>query len=82
MPFLLITIYITEVFATSLLGTASGIAWGVGRIMAAIMGLCTGPMILYFHGSYGNAAACVTLVYVVGLAAAMFVKEPIKISGH
>ena len=76
MPFLLIAVYISEVFATNLLGTASGIAWGVGRIMAAVMGLITGPMIIWFHGSYGNAAACVTLVYFVGLGAALFAREP------
>ncbi len=74
-PFTLLTAYICDCFATHVLDTASGIAWGAGRIFAAVMALCTGPIIAFFHGSYGMAAACVELVYIVGIGAAFFVKD-------
>jgi MFS family permease len=74
-PFLVAAIYTITAFPTVLLGTASGVAWGVGRAFAGIIGLCTGPIIAYFNGSYGLAAATVMSVYILGLAASFFVQE-------
>jgi MFS family permease len=74
-PFTVLTLYICDCFATHVLGTASGIAWGAGRIFAALAGICTGPIIAAFGGSYGMAAATVELVYLVGFVAAFWVKE-------
>jgi nitrate/nitrite transporter NarK len=85
MPFVFLCIYIPQIFPTHLSGTASGISWSVGRIVAAIAGLSTGPIIAFFSGSYACAASCVSLIYIVGLAAAFFVKEPcpkLKASGE
>lgn len=77
-PFLVVTIYSLEIFATNVLGSVSGIMWSGGRILAAIAGLFTGPIILFFHGSYAFAAATISLVYITGIVAAHFVKEPAK----
>jgi len=78
-PFLVVTIYSLEIFTTNVLGSAAGIMWSMGRIFTAIAGLSTGPMIVFFHGSYGMAAASVSLVYVVGIICGCLVREPGKI---
>jgi MFS family permease len=74
-PFTLLVAYTCESFATEILGTASGIAWGTGRIFAAAVGMCTGPIIAFFAGNYGFASACVEVVYLVGFAAAFWLKD-------
>jgi MFS family permease len=74
-PFLVAAIYTVTAFPTVLLGTASGVAWGVGRLFAGIIGMCTGPIIAFFHGSYGLAAATVMSVYILGLAVSFYVHE-------
>jgi Major Facilitator Superfamily. len=75
-PFVVATYYIPEIFATNVLGTAAGISWSLGRIGAAIAGLATGPVIVAFGGSYACAASCVASIYIVGIIASLFVKEP------
>jgi sugar phosphate permease len=75
-PFIVVCFYIPELFATHVLGTAAGISWSLGRIGAAVAGLATGPIIAAFGGSYAYAASTIALIYVVGLIAALFVKDP------
>jgi nitrate/nitrite transporter NarK len=75
-PFLVAAIYTVTMFPTMLLGTASGIAWGIGRAFAGIVGLCTGPIIAFFSGSYALAAATIMSVYILGFVASCFVREP------
>ncbi|MGH9548636.1 MAG: hypothetical protein ACRD3W_04640, partial [Terriglobales bacterium] len=75
-PFLVVTIYSLESFETNVLGSVQGIMWSGGRIFTALAGLCTGPMIVMFHGSYAMAAATVSLVYLVGIVSGHFAKEP------
>jgi len=75
-PFVVATFYIPESFATNVVGTAAGISWSLGRIGAAIAGIAIGPVIAAFGGSYACAASCVASIYVVGLVASFFVKEP------
>lgn len=77
-PFLVVTIYSLQLFATNVLGSTQGIMWSGGRILTAFAGLCTGPLIVFFNGSYALAAATVSLVYLVGIAAGFFAKEPAK----
>lgn len=77
-PFVVATYYIPEIFATNVLGTAAGISWSLGRIGAAIAGLATGPVIAAFGGSYAYAASCVAAIYIVGIIASLFVKEPVN----
>lgn len=81
-PFIALQIYIVDAFATELRGTASGIAWSFGRIIAGLAALMTGPLIALFGGSYGTAAACVSLVYLLGLVSAFFVRQPIAQKEH
>lgn len=73
-PFIIGSFYIPELFDTHLLGTASGISWGVGRLLAGVAGLATGPIIAMFGGSYAHAASCVSLIYLAGLIASLFVR--------
>jgi len=72
-PWVIMYAYLPEIYPTHLLGTGAGFAWGVGRMITAILGLCAGPIIAAFHGSYGSAAAMFSFAYVVGLGAALFV---------
>ncbi|HEY9788558.1 MAG TPA: MFS transporter [Candidatus Obscuribacterales bacterium] len=75
-PFIIVSFYIPELFETHVLGTASGISWSLGRIVAAMAGLLTGPFIAWFGGSYACAASCVATIYLAGIAASLFVREP------
>lgn len=81
-PFIALQIYIVDAFKTELRGTASGIAWSFGRVIAGLAALMTGPLIAAFSGSYGAAAACVSLVYLLGLTAAFFVRQPVIQEEH
>lgn len=75
-PFVVASYLIPEMFATHILGTASGVAWSVGRLFAALAGILTAPIIAFFGGAYGIAASCVASVYLLGIAASLMVKEP------
>ncbi len=81
-PFIALQIYIVDAFKTELRGTASGIAWSFGRVIAGLAALMTGPLIAAFGGSYGTAAACVSLIYILGLTAAFFVRQPVIEQEH
>ncbi len=74
-PFVVISYVIPEMFATHVLGTASGISWSVGRLTAALAGILTAPLIAFFGGSYGIAASCVSSIYVLGIVASLLVKD-------
>jgi putative MFS transporter len=75
-PWIIMYTYLPEIYPTQLLGTGAGFAWAVGRAITAVLGLCAGPIIAAFHGSYGSAAAVFSLAYLVGLGAALFVRQP------
>ncbi|MBZ0186726.1 MAG: MFS transporter [Candidatus Obscuribacterales bacterium] len=80
-PFHIAGLYSVEVFAPRVMGTASGITWGAGRLVAAMAGLCSGPLIMAFGGSYALAGATVAaVVYSLGFAASFFVTEPYSFS--
>lgn len=81
-PFIGLQIYVVDAFKTELRGTAAGIAWSFGRIVAGFAALLTAPLIAFFGGSYGIAAGCVSLIYLLGIAAAFFVKQPEIQSDH
>ncbi|MCC6979461.1 MAG: MFS transporter [Candidatus Melainabacteria bacterium] len=75
-PFIALQIYVVDEFKTELRGTAAGIAWSFGRVIAGLAALMTAPLIAFFGGSYGAAAACVSLIYLLGLGCAFFVRQP------
>lgn len=74
-PFVVISYVIPEMFATHVLGTASGISWSVGRLTAALAGILTAPVIAFFGGSYGIAASCVSSIYVLGILASLLLQN-------
>ena len=74
--FSLLFIYVPELFETKLRATAFGFCIQVGRLTAAAAALLGGQLISAFHGSYAMAAACISLFYLVGIAASVFIKNP------
>jgi MFS family permease len=69
LQFTVLQIYIPEVFPTPVLGTATGIIFGAGRIFAVVLALCGAQLIAFYGGSYALASATLSLVYVVGFVA-------------
>lgn len=72
MPFLVLCVYVPEVFPTNLLGTASGVTWSVGRFVAAAAAIGGGRLIEMFGGSFALAGATVAWVYGIGIIASFF----------
>ncbi len=60
-------LYLPELFPTRVRATAQGLAFNFGRILAAVGALQMGNLMGHFHGSYAQAGAVITLVYVLGL---------------
>lgn len=69
-------IYVPESFATKLRATAVGCCVQAGRLAAAVAALTGGQLISMFNGSYAMAGAAVSLFFLVGIVASMFVKAP------
>lgn len=72
MPFVVLFIYVPELFETRIRGTGFGFSYNLGRIFAAIAALCGGQLIAMFGGSYAHAGATVAGVYLIGVAASFF----------
>ena len=68
-------LYLPELFPTRVRATAQGLAYNAGRILAAVGALQMGALMRQFNGSYAQAGAVITLVYVVGLALIWFAPE-------
>lgn len=61
-------LYLPELFPTRLRATGQGFAFNIGRILAAIGAVFTGTLIQeVFHGSYAEAGATTSMIYVLGL---------------
>jgi MFS family permease len=60
-------LYLPELFPTRVRATAQGLAYNTGRVFAAIGALQMGALMQTFRGSYAQAGAVITLVYVAGL---------------
>ncbi|MDO8943802.1 MAG: MFS transporter, partial [Desulfobacterales bacterium] len=61
-------LYLPELFPTRVRATGQGVSFNTGRILAAVGALTQGQLVGYFGGSYPQASAVVTLVYVFGMA--------------
>lgn len=72
MPFVVLFIYVPELFETRIRGTGFGFSYNSGRIFAAIAALCGGQLIAMFGGSYAYAGATVAGVYLIGVAISFF----------
>ncbi len=68
-------LYLPELFPTRIRATAQGMAFNTGRIFAALGALYMGRLMQSFNGSYAQAGAIVTLIYVLGLVVIWFAPE-------
>lgn len=72
LPFVVLFVYVPELFGTAIRGTAFGFSYNSGRIFAAMAALLGGQLISVFGGSYSAAGALVSCVYLIGAAASFF----------
>ena len=68
-------LYLPELFPTRIRATAQGIAFNIGRLLAAVGTVETGILMKTFHGSYARAGAVISLVYAAGLIVIWFAPE-------
>lgn len=61
-------LYLPELFPTRVRATGQGLCYNFGRIFAAGGALFQGELVRRFNGSYAEAGAIVTLVYLLGMA--------------
>jgi MFS family permease len=75
-PFVLLWGYIPELYATRIRGTAFGITYNVGRLVAAAAAVLSGELIKVFNGSYATAASTVACVFLLGTIVSFFMPKP------
>lgn len=69
-------LYLPELFPTRVRATGQGVAFNSGRVLAAIGAMSTGQMMVHlFHGSYPQACATITFVYLIGMVLIWFAPE-------
>jgi MFS family permease len=68
-------LYFPELFPTRVRATGQGLSYNFGRIFAAVGALTQGHLVKAFGGSYAQAGAIVTLVYLVGMILIWFAPE-------
>ncbi len=71
-PFVLLWMYIPELFTSKIRSTAFGFSYNIGRFAAALAVLGSGALIRTFDGSYALAASTVSSVYLIGAVIALF----------
>ena len=75
-PFVLLWGYIPELYETRIRGTAFGITYNVGRLVAAAAAVLSGELIKVFNGSYATAASTVACVFLLGTIVSFFMPKP------
>ncbi len=68
-------LYLPELFPTRARATGQGVSFNVGRVFAAVGAITQGQLVNHFGGSYAQAGAVVTMVYLVGMVLIWFGKE-------
>ena len=68
-------LYLPELFPTRVRATGQGVSFNSGRILAAVGALTTGQLMRAFDGSYPQACATITLIYLVGMVLIWFAPE-------
>lgn len=68
-------LYLPELFPTRARATGQGISFNFGRIFAAAGAITQGQLVQTFGGSYAQAGAIVTLIYVLGMVLIWFAPE-------
>ena len=66
-PFVVLWVYIPELYESRIRSTAFGFSYNIGRFLAAAAVLCSGALIRVFDGSYALAASTVATCYLVGM---------------
>ena len=61
-------LYLPELFPTRARATGQGLCFNSGRILAAVGAITQGQLVTYYGGSYAQAGAVVTLIYLLGMA--------------
>src|SRR5690606_38933834 len=61
------SLYLPELFPTSVRATGQGFAFNFGRIVAAIGGLQTANLMNFFDNSFPKAATVMAAIYLVGM---------------
>lgn len=61
-------LYLPELFPTRARATGQGLSYNAGRLLAAGGALTQGQLVAHYGGSYAQAGAVVTLVYLAGMA--------------
>jgi MFS family permease len=75
LPFVLLWMYIPELYPSRIRSTAFGLSYNVGRFLAAFAVLGSGALIKALDGSYAIAASIVASVYIFGVVAAAFMPK-------
>src|ERR1043166_3368277 len=65
-------LYFSELFPTRVRATGQGVSYNSGRILAAGGALCQGQLVAHYGGSYAQAGAVITLVYLIGMVLIWF----------
>jgi MFS family permease len=73
-----LSVYIPNMFPTSVRGAATGFCFNIGRIFTATAVLFVGVLVTIL-GGYGNALFLFSLVFIIGLTVSYFNKEKEKI---
>ena len=61
-------LYLPELFPTRARATGQGLSFNAGRILAAVGAVQMGSLMGFFKGSYAQAGAVISLVYLIGMA--------------
>jgi hypothetical protein len=68
-------LYLPELFPTRVRATGQGLSYNFGRLFAAVGALTQGQLVASFGGSYAQAGAVVTMIYLVGMGLIWFAPE-------
>lgn len=68
-------LYFPELFPTRVRATGQGLSYNFGRVFAAIGAMTQGQLVATFNGSYAQAGAIVTLIYLLGMVLIWFAPE-------
>lgn len=75
LPFVVLFIYVPELYATRIRGTAFGFSYNSGRMFAAMAAVFGGQIIASCGGSYAVGASTVASVYLIGAAISFFMPK-------
>ncbi len=73
-----LAIYFPELFSTKIRSTATGFSYSTGRIVSAVGVLYSGFLVQKFDGNIGQAAALMSIIFLIGAIVSLFIKETDK----